>query len=97
LSSWVYDKALEAVRKTVLVSLLSWFVLDSSGSIASGNTPNALLNILVVLIAVRTVVVASKKLTTTCKRKNHHLQLGLIENSSIKRSRLLTNASLNRS
>jgi hypothetical protein len=52
LSRWVYDKASEEVRKTVLFGLLSWFVLDSSGSITSGNTPNALINILVLLIAV---------------------------------------------
>jgi hypothetical protein len=52
LSRWVYDKAPEEVRKTVLFGLLSWFVLDSSGSITSGNTPNALINILVLLIAV---------------------------------------------
>ena len=48
----VYDKAPDAVRKTVLVGLISWFVLDSSGSIASGNTSNAVINILVLLTAV---------------------------------------------
>jgi hypothetical protein len=52
LSSWVYDKAPEAVRKTVLVALLSWFILDSSGSIASGNASNAFFNIIVLLVAV---------------------------------------------
>lgn len=52
LSSWVYDKAPEPTRKTVLVSLLSWFFLDSLGSIASGNSSNALFNILILLIAV---------------------------------------------
>lgn len=52
LSSWVYDKAPEPVRKTVLMGLMSWFVLDSSGSIASGNASNALFNILVLLVAV---------------------------------------------
>jgi hypothetical protein len=52
LSSWVHDKAPDAVRKTVVVGLLSWFILDSSGSIASGNTSNAVVNILVLLIAV---------------------------------------------
>jgi len=52
LSSWVYDKAPEAVRKTVVVGVLSWFVLDSSGSIASGNASNAFFNILVLLLAV---------------------------------------------
>jgi hypothetical protein len=32
--------------------VLSWFVLDSSGSIASGNGSNALINVLVLFIAV---------------------------------------------
>jgi hypothetical protein len=52
LSSWVYDKAPNAVRKTVLVGVLSWFFLDSAGSIASGNPSNAIINIFVLLIAV---------------------------------------------
>lgn len=52
LSSWVYDKAPEAVRKTVLVGVLSWFVLDSSGSIVSGNASNAFFNIFVLMLAV---------------------------------------------
>jgi hypothetical protein len=52
LSVWVYDKAPEAVRKTVLIGLLSWFVLDSTGSIASGNSSNAIINILVLIVAV---------------------------------------------
>jgi hypothetical protein len=52
LSTWVYDAAPEAVRRTVLVSLLSWFCLDSAGSIASGNTSNALFNVAVLLVAV---------------------------------------------
>jgi hypothetical protein len=52
LSVWVYDAAPEGVRRTVLVGLLSWFVLDSAGSIASGNASNAAINVLVLLIAV---------------------------------------------
>jgi hypothetical protein len=52
LSAWVYDKAPEAVRRTVLAGVLSWFVLDSAGSIASGNPSNALFNVLVLLIAI---------------------------------------------
>jgi hypothetical protein len=52
LSIWVYDKAPEGVRKSVLVGMLSWFVLDSSGSIASGNSSNALFNLMILLIAV---------------------------------------------
>jgi hypothetical protein len=52
LSAWVYDAAPEAVRRVVLTGMLSWFVLDSAGSIASGNASNAFFNILVLLLAV---------------------------------------------
>ncbi len=52
LASWVYDAAPEAVRRSVLTGLIAWFVLDSAGSLASGNTSNALFNVLVLLIAV---------------------------------------------
>lgn len=52
LSVWVYDLAPEGVRRSVLIGVLSWFVLDSSGSIASGNASNALINVLVLLVAV---------------------------------------------
>lgn len=52
LSKWVYDQAPEGVRKCVLFGLLSWFVLDSSGSIASGNSSNAFFNVVVLLLAV---------------------------------------------
>lgn len=52
LSAWVYDAAPEPVRRTVLAGLCAWFVLDSAGSIASGNASNALINVLVLLIAV---------------------------------------------
>lgn len=52
LSSWVYDLAPEAVRRSVLAGVLAWFVLDSAGSIASGNASNAAFNVVVLLIAV---------------------------------------------
>lgn len=52
LSAWVYDQAPEGVRKSVLIGVLSWFALDSMGSIASGNPSNALFNVLVLLLAV---------------------------------------------
>lgn len=52
LSSMVYDKSPNLVRKTVVISICSWFILDSCGSIASGNWQNAVTNILVLLIAV---------------------------------------------
>ena len=48
----VYDKAPEAIRRTVLTGILAWFCLDSMGSIASGNASNAFFNVIVLLIAV---------------------------------------------
>jgi hypothetical protein len=52
LSGPVYDAAPEGVRRVVVVGLLSWFVLDSAGSILSGNASNAVFNAFVLLIAV---------------------------------------------
>lgn len=52
LSSSVYDAAPEPVRRVVVAGVLAWFVLDSAGSIASGNASNALFNVLVLLIAI---------------------------------------------
>ena len=50
LSAGVYDKAPEPVRKAVLTGMLAWFVLDSSGSILSGNASNAGFNVLVLAV-----------------------------------------------
>lgn len=52
LSAWVYDKAPEGVRKAVLTGVLSWFFLDSAGSIASGNGSNVFFNVLVLFIGI---------------------------------------------
>ena len=52
LSAWVYDKAPEAVRRTVLIGILFWCFLDSAGSVASGNGSNAFFNLIVLVIAV---------------------------------------------
>lgn len=52
LRAWVYDAAPEGVRRAVLTGLLGWFVLDSAGSIASGNVSNAFFNVIVLLLAV---------------------------------------------
>lgn len=52
LSGSVYDAAPEGVRRAVVISLVTWFVLDSAGSIASGNASNAIFNSLVLLFAV---------------------------------------------
>ena len=51
LASWAPDAALDAVRRAVLAGLVSWFFLDSAGSIASGNASNAAINVLVLLLA----------------------------------------------
>lgn len=52
LRSWAYDAAPDGVRKSVVVGVLAWFVLDSAGSLASGNPSNALFNVVVLVIAV---------------------------------------------
>jgi len=52
LSEWVYDTAPEGVRKSLVTGACCWFVLDSAGSIASGNAANALFNVLVLLLIV---------------------------------------------
>ncbi|MDX2014451.1 MAG: hypothetical protein SFW67_29910 [Myxococcaceae bacterium] len=52
LSGAAYDAAPETVRKSVLAGLVAWFFLDSAGSIASGNGSNAVINVLVLLLAV---------------------------------------------
>lgn len=52
LSVWVYDSAPNAVRKSVLIGILAWFVLDSAGSIASETSSNAIFNIFVLFLAI---------------------------------------------
>lgn len=52
LRAYVYDAAPEGVRKAVVGGLLAWFLLDSAGSIASGNPSNAAVNVLVLLVAI---------------------------------------------
>jgi len=52
LRSWVYDKAPEETRKAVLAGLLAWFILDSLGSITSGNEINVIFNIIILILAV---------------------------------------------
>ncbi|GAB5409915.1 MAG: hypothetical protein BalsKO_22800 [Balneolaceae bacterium] len=60
LQNWVYDAAPDGTRKTVLISLLAWFVLDSAGSVASGNSSNAFFNVIALLIAVGPLWVSAK-------------------------------------
>lgn len=52
LSNSVYDLAPEGVRKAVVTGAVAWFLLDSAGSVASGNPSNAGFNILILLLAV---------------------------------------------
>jgi hypothetical protein len=52
LATRVHRLAPEPVRQAVLAGLLSWFVLDSCGSIASGHAINAVFNVAVLLILV---------------------------------------------
>ncbi len=47
LRQWVFDAAPDAVRKAVLGGLIAWFLLDSTGSYASGNASNVIFNVLV--------------------------------------------------
>lgn len=52
LSTSVYDHAPEAVRKSVLTSGLAWYLLDSAGSIASGNGSNAIFNTILLFVLI---------------------------------------------
>ena len=52
LSRFAYDDAPEGVRKSVVYGACCWFVVDSLGSITSGNWPNAIWNVLVLAIVV---------------------------------------------
>ncbi|MCW7474596.1 hypothetical protein CH354_06905 [Leptospira levettii] len=61
LTHFVFDKAPNEVRISVLIGLMSWFFLDSAGSIASGNISNAIFNVLVLLVAVGPLWVSAKK------------------------------------
>jgi hypothetical protein len=59
-SGAVYDGAPEGVRRSVLSGLIAWFLLDSAGSIASGNLSNAFFNIPILLVAVGPMWVPAK-------------------------------------
>ena len=52
LSGNIYDAAPESVRRCVVGGFIAWFLLDSAGSVASGNAPNVLFNIVIIMIAV---------------------------------------------
>ena len=52
LSSLAYGQAPEAVRRSLVYGACAWFVVDSVGSVTSGHWPNALWNVLVLLLVV---------------------------------------------
>lgn len=52
LTSLAYDQAPEPVRKAVVGGVLAWFVLDTAGSVASGNASNGAFNLLVAVVAI---------------------------------------------
>lgn len=51
-SLWLYDLAPEPTRRMIVTGILAWFVIDSSGSVTSGNWENAIWNIVVLLFLV---------------------------------------------
>jgi tetrahydromethanopterin S-methyltransferase subunit D len=52
LATRVHALTPQPVRKAVVAGLIAWFLLDSAGSIASGNASHAGFNIIVLLILV---------------------------------------------
>lgn len=52
MSTRLYDKAPETVRRIVLTGILTWFVVDSTGSVTSGNASNVLFNLVFLLVGV---------------------------------------------
>jgi formate/nitrite transporter FocA (FNT family) len=52
LSNKIFDQAPEQVRKIVLTSILSWFVVDSLASVFSGNINNVITNVALLLLLV---------------------------------------------
>jgi len=61
LSSKIYDIVPEKTRKIVLFSLLSWFIIDSLGSMFSGNSNNLIANIFLLIVLVGPLWVPTKK------------------------------------
>ena len=52
LADKVYDIAPELIRRRVLAGFLAWFVVDSAGSVASGNSINVVFNTALLLVGV---------------------------------------------
>lgn len=60
LRGWAYDLAPDGVRRSLVVAASAWFLLDSAGSIASGNPSNALFNVVVLLLVIGPLWVPAK-------------------------------------
>ena len=52
LRAWVYDLAPEGVRRSVVVSGVAWYLLDSAGSILAGVPENAVTNMAILGLAI---------------------------------------------
>ncbi len=61
LQAYVYDHAPDAVRRAVVTGSVAWFIVDSAGSIASGNSVNAFFNLIIWLVLVGPLVVPTRK------------------------------------
>lgn len=63
LATMVHDQAPEGVRRNVLIGLLSWFLLDSVGSVTAGAASNVGFNLIVLLFAVGPLWVPARKVS----------------------------------
>ena len=52
LRTWVYDLAPDGVRRSVVVSGVAWYLLDSAGSVLAGVPENAITNVVILALAV---------------------------------------------
>jgi hypothetical protein len=52
LQAWVYEYAPDAVRRSVLLSLVAWFLIDTLGSVLSGIPLNAVFNTFLLFLGV---------------------------------------------
>ncbi|WP_298427594.1 hypothetical protein [uncultured Kordia sp.] len=52
LLSNIYERESESIRKAVVISLMTWFIIDSLGCILSGNVSNSITNIALILVLV---------------------------------------------
>lgn len=45
----IYEREPEPIRKAVVISLITWFIIDSLGCVLSGNVSNSITNIVLVV------------------------------------------------